>query len=160
MIKSRMAVRQQGATLVVALIMLLLFTLLISGAFRMSGTNLQAVGNLQAREEALAAADQVIESVVSTNFIGAGVQNFQIDINNDGVDDYQVQVQPPVCIRANLAEASAPSSTQLAALSSNTWNTVWQIQATATDPVSSASVTVRSGVRVLLADAFKNVHCG
>lgn len=150
---------QRGATLIVALIMLLLFTLLVSGAFRLSGTNLQAVGNMQVREEGLAAAEQAIEGIIPTDFIDAGTQTPTIDINNDGVDDYNVVIQPPACIKVSLAQATAQSSVQLAALSSNTWNTVWEIVATATDQRTSTSVTIRTGIRVLLTDALKNAHC-
>lgn len=151
---------QRGAALVVAMIMLLLFTLLLSGAFTLSTVNLKAVGNMQMREEALAAANAVIEQVLSTDFVGTGAQSgIGWDVNNDGTDEYLVSVEEPECIRATLAESTAASSVNLAALSSMTWNTVWQIQGTATDAANGTSVTVREGVRVLLTNAQKNTHC-
>jgi len=151
---------ERGATLVVALIMLLLITLLVSGAFSLSMTNLKAVGNVQMREEALAAANKVVEDVISTSFVGAGSQSFSVDIDGDSNDDYLVQVPQPVCIKAVMADATAPSSVSLAVLSSSTWNTIWQVEANATDTSGQASVRVRTGVRVLLPDAQKNIHCG
>lgn len=150
---------QRGATLVVAMIMLMMFMLILSGAFSLSTSNLKSVGNMQMREEALAAANKVVEDVLSTNFIGAGTQSFDIDIDNDGTADYAVQVAAPTCIKFNQADATAPSSVTLAGMGSTTWNTVWLIEAEANNASGSVPVRVRSGVRVLLTDAMKNSHC-
>jgi len=155
-----LALRQRGTTLVVALIMLLLLSLLVSGAFTLSTVNLKAVGNVQTRNEALAAVNIALEDVISTNFVGAGIQKPDVDINNDGVMDYSVTIQPPTCVRATIADAVAPSSVSLGALSSDTWNTVWLLEATAADSSGSgATVRVRTGVRVLLTDADKKTRC-
>ena len=62
MIKMR---SQQGATLVIALIMLVLLTLFAVSALNTSTTNLKVVGNMQARNEALNAAQQTVETVIS-----------------------------------------------------------------------------------------------
>jgi Tfp pilus assembly protein PilX len=153
--------RQRGITLVVALIMLLLLTLLVSGAFSLSTVNLKAVGNMQARSEALAAVNTALEDVISSSFVGAGVQTPSVDINNDGTNDYSVTIQAPTCIRATIADAVAPSSVSLGVISSDTWNTVWLLDAIATDLSggSGATVHVRTGVRVLLTDAEKKIEC-
>lgn len=152
---------QRGATLIVALIMLLLFTLMVSSAFTMSGTNLKAVANMQSREEAIAAANMAVEILASGDFSSTpAASSTTIDLNNDGVTDYTVQIAKPVCVNATMADATAPSSAQLIVVTSYTWNTVWDIQATVTDPVSGASVKVRSGIRVLLSEAKKkNSKC-
>jgi Tfp pilus assembly protein PilX len=57
---------QRGVTLLVALIMLVVLTLFVTSALNTSKTNLQVVGNMQARAEALASGQQAIESVLST----------------------------------------------------------------------------------------------
>jgi Tfp pilus assembly protein PilX len=57
---------QRGATLVIALIMLVLLTLFALSALNTGTTNLKVVGNMQARTEALDAAQQTIENVIST----------------------------------------------------------------------------------------------
>ena len=150
---------QRGATLIVGLIMLLLLTLTIGSAFTLSGTNLKSVGNMQMRDEALAAANAAIEELLALDFVGTGNQTIPVDINKDGIDDYQVQIPAPSCVRVTIADAASPSSVNLAALSSDTWHTVWQIEGTATNVASGTSVKVREGVRVLLTDAQKNTHC-
>ena len=58
-------VRERGATLIVSLIMLLLLSLLAANSFTLAKGNLQIAGNLQQREQDLAAAQQAIELVVS-----------------------------------------------------------------------------------------------
>lgn len=151
---------ERGSILVVSLIMLLLFTLLVSGALTMNTVNLKAVGNMQAREEAIAAANVALEYVTSTNFTNsptALVNN--VDINDDGVNDYVVSIAAPTCIRATVAQAAAASSVKLGSISNNTWNTVWSFSATVVDQASGTSTQVRSGVRVLLPDAQKSSVC-
>lgn len=151
---------QRGATLVVGLIMLLLITLMVSSAFTLSGTNLKAVGNMQFRDEAIAAANMGIEQVMSSAFTSAPTaESIAVDINDDGTTDYLVAIAQPLCLRESVAGASAPSSASLAGLSSSTWNTVWSLDSTVTDSVSGTAVHVRSGVRVLLSDAQKNTVC-
>jgi Tfp pilus assembly protein PilX len=56
---------QRGATLVIALIMLVLLTLFAISALNTSTTNLKVVGNMQARTEAYNAAQQGIDTVLS-----------------------------------------------------------------------------------------------
>ncbi|WP_242443042.1 PilX N-terminal domain-containing pilus assembly protein [Pseudomonas sp. LFM046] len=151
--------REQGAALVVGLIMLLLLTMLVSSAFTMSSVNLKSVGNMQTRDEALAAANTAIELVVSTDFTAAPKETrSNVDIDNDGNVDYVVDIATPVCIQESLAQVVAPSSENLS-MSSNTWNTVWSVNATVSDSKTGGSVQVRSGVRVLLTDAKKNAVC-
>lgn len=59
--------KQQGATLVVGLIMLVMTTLLTVSAFTLSGNNLKAVGNMQYKNEAIAAANMAIEQTIGLN---------------------------------------------------------------------------------------------
>lgn len=152
---------QRGATLVVALVMLLMLMLMVGSAYTLSGTNLKAVGNMQFRNEAIAAANIGIEKVLSSAFTTSPTgEQVNVDINNDGTTDYVVTMATPVCLRAALSPSNTPSSSSLASsMSSNNWNTVWDLEASVSDSVSGAAVKVRSGVRVLLSDAQKNLVC-
>lgn len=152
--------RQGGATLIIGLVMLLLFTLMVSSSFMFSSTNLKAVGNLQARNEVIAAANKAIKYMQSTEFSAApAADTVGLDINRDGTDDYTASIDKPECMSATLAESTAPSSVTLPSISSTSWNTVWLIRATVSDPVSGAAAVVRSGVRVLLTQAEKDKVC-
>ncbi|SEQ85820.1 hypothetical protein SAMN04244573_02381 [Azotobacter beijerinckii] len=152
--------RQAGMTLVVGLIMLLLFTLMISSTFVLSTTNLKAVGNMQSRNESIAAANMATNLILSTSFTTApAADTVDVDLNNDGTVDYSATIDQPQCIQASLSAATAPSSVTLPAMSKVTWNTVWEIRATVSDPLSGAAAVVRSGVRVLLTQAEKDNVC-
>ena len=153
--------RQRGATLAVALIMLVLITLMLLAAFTISSSNFRAVTNMQFRDEAIAAADRAIQQVVDSSFTDDPAATddgpFEIDLNNDGLTDYLVQVAVPQCVSATIEATADPSSLSLpiAMSAESTWNTVWDIDATvsAADNIGGASVRVRSGVRVLLSES-------
>lgn len=156
--------RQQGATLIVGLIMLLLFTLMISSAFMMSSTNLKSVGNMQSRSEALAAANVAIERLIESPFTDSpAAESINVDMNGDSVTDYVVSIAIPVCTQA--VEVPATVSGSESGVRSgiitpdSQWNTVWDITATVTDSISAASVKVRSGVRVLISQIKKDSVC-
>ena len=87
--------QQRGSTLLVALIMLALLTLVAVSAINSTTTSLQMVGNAQFSEEADAAAQQAIENVISTgDFKSTPPAPQNIDVNNDGVADYTVKFEP------------------------------------------------------------------
>ena len=90
---------QGGATLLVSLIMLVVLTLFAISALNLSSTNLNIVGNMQARMEAQAAGQQAIEQVMSSaaNFLIPAAQNIAVDINNDGTTDFTANVDKPNC---------------------------------------------------------------
>ena len=56
--------RQQGATLLVGMIMMVVLTLLVVFGIRSGNTNLRIAGNMQTQAEASAATQQVIEKVI------------------------------------------------------------------------------------------------
>jgi Tfp pilus assembly protein PilX len=153
---------QRGATLVVGLIMLALITVMVATAFTLSTTNLKAVGNMQFRNEALAAANKAIEQVLSSPFtLSPTAEMIEVDINNDDTIDYTVAIATPVCVRATPAGTTTKSSISLGQSMSmvTDWNTVWELDATVTDAKSGASVRTRSGVRVVRSDSQKKTEC-
>jgi Tfp pilus assembly protein PilX len=153
---------QRGVTLIIGLIMIVLITLIVVNAFTLSSSNLKSVGNMQVRQEAVAAANEAIELVISSSFTDAPVaQSVNVDIDKNGTTDYVVAVAAPTCIRASAATTAAPSDVELgSALSAgSTWNTDWDIDATVTDSASGAAVHVREGVRVLLSNTQKTAVC-
>ena len=153
---------QRGATLIVALIMLVTLTLIVSTAFTLSGSNLKSVRNMQLRNEAIAAANVAIEQVISSPFTNAPkAETIYVDINHDLQPDYTVDIAMPICTRASIASNGSPSSLSLPVTMSSAdfWNTLWDIDATVTDAVSGTSVHVRSGTRVKLSNSQKNLVC-
>lgn len=167
MITAASAAAQRGATLIVGLIMLLLITLMVSSAFTLSMSGLQSVGNMQTRDEAVAAGNKAIEQVVGSPFTAAPAsETINVDLNNDGLTDYVVAINTPICVSATLVAGTtvAPSSVSLgsafATSTSNLYETVWDLDANVTDPNrSGAAVRVHQGVRVLLTQTQYNSVC-
>src|SRR4026207_348911 len=97
--------RQRGMTLLVAMIILVMITLLAVSAYRVSNTNLRVVGSMQGRQEGISAAQAVIEPGLSSAPFtrapaGEAAKHWGIDINGDSKEDYDVKLSPqPRCIR-------------------------------------------------------------
>jgi len=125
---------QRGATLLVALIMLVLLTLFAISAFNTGTSNLRVVGNMQARSEALNVAQQAIETVISSPLFivspgnavpnPCGVANtLCTDIAGIGVTEYTTKLNPqPTCvavvpIKNEDLDISGPTSEDLACAS-------------------------------------------
>jgi hypothetical protein len=154
--------RQRGVlTIFISMIMLLLITVLVTAAYRLSTNNLRAVGNVQARDGAIAASNMLIEQTIGSEFwLLSDVTDNPVDLNQDGVFEYLVRLQVPRCIRATPAASTTYSSVTLPGMSSaSSWNTVWELDTTTTDTVTGTEVRVVQGVRVLLSPAFKNTYC-
>lgn len=170
--------RERGATLVVALVILLLLAFFGLSAYHTSLTDMKASGNMQARTEALNAAQEAIETAISTaqfftdpaNALQApcGAPNtFCVDYNGDGLPEYIARLVPsPACmtkkvisvVELNLADAEdlgcAVGQAQNFGIAgagngdSLCANTVWQVTAEASAPASGAKVTVSQGVGI------------
>jgi Tfp pilus assembly protein PilE len=160
--------RERGMTLLVAMIILVMITLLAVSAYRVSNTNLKIVGSMQGRQEGLSAVQAVIEQVLSSiqftrSPAGVAAQHWGIDINGDSNEDYDVKLSPiPRCVRtapvvlgAKIAPADLPcvGSAVLgkAHLSAYCSDTIWEITATTQDKLTGANTTVRQGVGVRVA---------
>lgn len=59
---------ERGATLLVSMIFLVILSLLVVSAVKVSTLNTKMVGNMQSEKEADAAAMEAIEGVISTDF--------------------------------------------------------------------------------------------
>lgn len=158
---------QRGATLVVGLIMLVLITFIVVNAFNLSSSNLKAVGNVQVRAEAVAAANRFIEELVQQQdpYTNPPVAGYSTTINLTDDDDkpslYTVQVAPPVCVRAVIAASTAPSDVELGAelAASTEWDVDFEFVATVQDAGSGANVEVRQGVRVRMNQFQRDARC-
>lgn len=163
MMRASLPSSQRGAiTLFLSLLMLLLITVLVTTAFTMSTTGLRSVGNMQVRNEALAAAQVVMERELGGPFYTTPTRldDQSVDINNDGTNDYLVDLGSPACVRAARASTAAVSSVTLPGLTTTSaWITTWEFEAVVSDPVSGAQVSVVQAVRAVLSDSQKNVSC-
>jgi hypothetical protein len=106
------------------------------------------------------AIEQVLGSPF-TNNPAAAAEPIGVDIDNDDVTDYVVNISEPECIRATVASPSAPSSLSLGAgmSAASSWNTIWDVVADVNSVTTGATVQIRQGVRVLLTQSQKNAVC-
>lgn len=148
--------RQRGFTLIVGLIMLVLITLMVTSAFMLSNTNLKSVGNMQFRDEAIAAANVAIERVVSSDFTTVPAASTQpVDLDNDGTAEYTINVLKPACIKS-VGITTLPASDPDAAKCKSgggvvlCYETVWEISATVSPTnaaaATGAAATVKQGI--------------
>jgi type II secretory pathway pseudopilin PulG len=98
--------RERGATLIISLIFLLIFLVMALSIFRGALTSSQAIGNMQWRNEAISAANEAIDRLLSNSNIATQAQivtaqvnttPFTYDANADGTRDVVVNF-PPVTI--------------------------------------------------------------
>lgn len=148
---------QQGATLIVGLIMLVLLTLVVTSAFMLSSGNLKSVGNMQFRDEAVAAASMAIEQIISSDFTTLPVSStVLVDIDQDGTNDYTVNILTPVCVQAVTIAASVATLSGVTSGVPSTvdYNTVWDIEARVlgSGNTAGAAVTIWQGVRKRLTE--------
>ncbi|HEX9685072.1 MAG TPA: PilX N-terminal domain-containing pilus assembly protein [Burkholderiales bacterium] len=170
--------RQRGTTLVIALIMLVVITLLAVSSLGTTQMNLKVVGNMQSRGEALQATQQAIETVISTPLFIANPANAVLnpcgsantlcaDVSGDGAPDYTTRFNPaPACVMAKaikVSELNFSNAEDLGCAAGQAQqfgitgvgsgdslcaNTAWDITAETSATISRTRVTVTQGVAV------------
>jgi len=168
--------QQRGVTLIVALIMLVALAMLAVWGFNTSTTNLRVVGNTQARQEALSAAQGAVEQTISSPLFIQNAAAFNnavipIDVDGDGNTEYDAVLTQPGCYRARvlkvneldpalasdrscLGSSSAHNSgIEVEGAASPTGDSLcadseWNVRAVVTDARTNASVAVNQGISV------------
>lgn len=173
----KMFVKQRGMTLLVGLVMLVLLLLMAASAFQLSRTNTAIVGNMQSKQEAINAAAQATDQVISSNqFIDTpanalsntcGVNRVCVDVNGDGAGDVTVMLTPVPCIKkvqviknaqlnlsnANDIPCSVGVTQSLGVAGAVTGDSlcahsIWEITASTEDAVTQSKSVVTTGVAV------------
>jgi Tfp pilus assembly protein PilX len=170
--------RQNGMTLLVALIMLVLMTLFAVTSFNLGKSSMKIVGNMQQRSQATVSAQSAIDETISnTYFVTNPSSVFAVpctnpntrcyDINADGIQDITVTLAPaPFCnsaktIKSATLNLSNPDDLGCSIGVSQSFgiagsvsgdslcaNSMWELNAVATDNVTLAQATVTQGVAV------------
>jgi Tfp pilus assembly protein PilX len=173
---------QRGATLIVALVMLVLMTMLALGAISISTGNLKVVGNMQYQQEATSAAQSAINQILSkgTYLTDPTTAPTSITANVNG-HDYPVTLTPP-CLKSvtvltiqeledlpaadkktckstdNVTNSGIFGQNPGAALS-DCARVVWQVAAAVNDTTTNARVSLVEGAIIkmdrVVADAYK-----
>ncbi len=170
--------KQQGATLAITLILLVVATLLVVAGLHLSSSAVEVTTNAQRRMEAEAAAQQTVEAAVGSPLLTTsptsvftspcnGQPNtLCADANGDGTDDVTATLTPtPTCvtaapIRQPTLDVRQPNDQLCVIEQSQTFgvqgsggpalcaNTVWDVRAVASDAATGATVAVAQGIGV------------
>ena len=154
--------RQRGATLLIALIMLVVLTLFAITAIRTGNIGFRIVGNQQSQKLMEAAAQEAIEQVVSNlgNFDAATViaptaTTAQRVCVNTTAGDPPVAIPPATCASGTQVDVSpvrciSTRRSQYDSLTQPmaTFDNVWEVIATVTDTVSGAKATYHQGIKI------------
>ncbi len=169
--------RERGITLVVTLILLILMSMFAINAFNGSSGNMRVIGNMQARQESIAAAQQAIEQTISStvftsNPATVAATPVAVDIDGDGQADYTARLTPqprcyrakPIksselnpalsadiaCLRSGVVQNSGLDSPDAASDAGNSLcaNSEWNIRSEVIDARSSTRVAINQGVAV------------
>jgi hypothetical protein len=178
---------QQGSALVISIFFLLLLATLALTGLRASTTNVQIVGNMQARQEVTATAQMLLEQTLSSDEFASNPQGVYAaarvdsDYNGDGVSDaVAVLAQAPVCLRARSValvdlDPSNPQDAPCFASAALTnpgllpgsggpagslcADTEWHLRVRSTDAQTGASITLNQGVTLRTAVVGLNTVC-
>jgi len=133
--------REQGATLFVVLVMLVVLTLFAVSVIELSNLNAKAVGNMQFRKAVDIVSQSAIEQVISNsaNFYSPTVAPTIAANTTRGMT---VAVSNRVCVASqaatgySLAQQIVPE------------DDFWEFQVTVTDPVSGGNAVVHQGIKM------------
>jgi Tfp pilus assembly protein PilX len=148
--------REQGATLLVVLVMLVVLTLLGVAGMRMSTSSLQVVGNMQARKFAENVASQSIEDVMNS-ITPFNAPTGPVTLRTGGTT---VTASPgvgaslpspagvTVTVSSRTCIASAPASGYSAVSTIAPEDNLWEFNVTVNDTFTKATSTMVQGTKI------------
>ncbi|MFN5881222.1 MAG: PilX N-terminal domain-containing pilus assembly protein [Burkholderiales bacterium] len=177
--------RQEGMTLVITLVMLLIVGVVALSSLGGSERNLQIAGNMQQRQEALAASQAALEQTLSSSAfvrdpLAAAASPVPVDLDGDGTADREVRLDPaPACLRVRpikMAELDPAATGDLACLGSSSQvsgrdfsstatgdslcgESLWNVSASVSDATTGAQVRIHQGVAIRIATTDAQNAC-
>ncbi len=158
---------QRGATLITALVMLVVLTLLVVSAMRSSTVNMRITGNMQVQEEAVSAAQQGVEVIMSNDFTKNPVAS-DVPVAY-GAATYVAHVKAPKCTgNSKPIPANDPSIAKIQGCwNQGNWDPnvssdslcvkqQWLLESHVDDPSTAASATVHQGAALIVS---KDTSC-
>lgn len=150
--------RQSGATLVVALIMLVMLTLFALSAIRTGNVGLRVVSNQQTQKLMEAAAQEAIEQVLSN--LGNFDPTTVVPASTTVAQTVCVNGNPPVVTSGSCTSGTSVTISPARCISSRrsqydsltqplaTYDNVWEIVATVTDSATGAKAVYHQGIKM------------
>lgn len=163
--------RERGMTLVVALVMLAVLTLLVASAIRFGNINLKITGNAQSETEASAAASVGLESMVKTISTASNISSLtgqSVAVTTGGMT-YTVTITTPACLfnkpvnntdldssktadrmcfNTNDGERQQAAGGNLSTVATACRDQQWDVAATVNDSKTGAKTSLLQGISV------------
>ena len=121
------------------------------------------VGNAQFREEAVTAAQQAIDNVISSSAFMTTTPSQNIDINRDGNTDYTVTFTPaPICKtfqEVDTTQTGLPKECYGSVGGLCYW-AIWDVTAVISDAKTGTSITLHQGIRTITGLNAALISCG
>ena len=150
--------KQEGATLLIGLIMLILLTLMAVTTFNLGKGNLQIVGNMQFRNETVRTAEKAVETAISSPTgvtVGStsSAGGFNVTVTPTLVQAHvkknsAINLANPAELGCTLGAAQTFGVDGAATGNSLCATTLYNLRVTADDRVTNASVVMDQGVSV------------
>lgn len=129
---------QEGAVLIVSLIILIVLTLFAVSGINLTNVNLKIVGNMQAQKRMEMAAQNAIEQTLSSpTYFSMSPAARTVNVGG-----YNVDLAAPSCVQS--VAATGYSATSGISPEDNDWEIVAEV----TDTLSGAKVVIHQGVRI------------
>lgn len=141
--KPCVAFRQCGAALFVSLVTIALLTIFVLSLVNTSIINTRVIGGMQSKQAIRANVQQAIEQIMSSGASFTTPAQQTLTVNNIAVN-----ISSPSCVNTmvvpgySIGSATQPSLAPL--------ETLWDVRATATDPLTGANATIHQGVKMRL----------
>lgn len=137
---------QRGATLLVALIFLIVLSLLVFSGMSAGVFGFRVAANMQYQKEAASAAQAAIDSEISTlNYFKASSGSA-----TDTISGYSIAVTRRCLGIDNSEEAGSKTQVASVQIANPTPHYLWEIQATATNSITGVAVTLNQGVKIIM----------
>ena len=138
---------QQGATLFVAMMLLLIMTLFAVSSINMSTVNLKIVGNMQAIKQMEAVTQDAIEQMLSDEDqygLSTAASTISTSVSTaTGSFNVVVEMDKPICIDSQTASGYSAVVGNIIP-EDNTW----EVQAHAEDSVTGANIDIHQGIQI------------
>ncbi len=142
--------KQDGVTLVIALMMLFVLTVFVITAVNLSTTSLKIVGNTQAVEFNEGVAEQAVAEVLSSKalFDVPAVRYIEFDTNKNLVLKTAKTSKAIGEVKAATCEFTIPADGYSATDPLTPEDTIWDIQVNMADPDTNTSFEIHHGVGI------------
>ena len=158
MMRPYMARRQRGTALLISLVLLVVLTLLAVTSIRTSSLNLRIAQNMQLQQEAEAAAQAMVEHVLSDIHwfnnpdddvvIAGGIPGYDAFYVFDVDERRCLDSAPRPGDQLDQGADFTDSGTGGSGVTPGVDITIWDVRATATEGTSEARATIRQGVLI------------